>query len=129
MKQRLPALLLVLSALVLLGGCALEPTYRYQRTADGGGYYSGQSPYGNADTVVYGNYYSAYPWGPWGYYGPGWGRVGFGASYTFRHHGDYRRWSHSRHHRHRRHATRDHSSPRPAHRPPPVKAMGNDGSR
>lgn len=133
MKQRLPALLLALAALVLLGGCALQPTYHYQRSADGGSYYSGQSPYGNADTVIYSNYYSSYPWG--GYYGPGWGGIGFGARYTYRHHGDYRRWSRPRHQRHRkhqrdrRHAPRHHSSPRPANRPPPIKSAGKDDSR
>lgn len=96
MKQRLPILLLVLSALLLLGGCAIEPAYRYSSTVDGGGYYSGQSPYGNADTVVYGSYYgSPWGWGPsWGYYGPGWGGVGIGVTYTSHHH----RWHRGRRH-------------------------------
>lgn len=103
--KRLPVLLLVSSALLLLGGCAIEPTYHYTRTADGGGYYNGQSAYGNADTVVYGGVYAdPWAWDPWwgGYYGPrwGWGGVGFGATYTYRSHHRYRAHPRSVHHGH-----------------------------
>src|SRR5699024_5043706 len=84
MKRRLTTLLLAVSSMLILGGCVSQP-YRYSATADGGGYYSGQSAYGNADTVVYGEAYGApWGWGPgWGY-APGWGSVGFGVAYTSR---------------------------------------------
>src|SRR5690625_3028130 len=72
MRKRLSILLLVLPAL-LLGGCALEPAYRYNANA-GGGYYTGQSPYGNADTVIEGT--PAAWWDPWGAPDAGW--YGFG---------------------------------------------------
>ncbi len=113
MMKRLPILLLALGALVLASGCAMEPAYRYNVNA-GGGYYSGQSPYGNADTVVYGSGY-ADPWGwggyygpGWGYYGPGWGYggvgIGFGATYVIsghhhrRHYRPHRSWNHGQQH-------------------------------
>ena len=114
MKRRLTTLLLAVSSMLILGGCVSQP-YRYSATADGGGYYSGQSAYGNADTVVYGEAYGApWGWGPgWGY-APGWGSVGFGVTYAShpRHHA--RRYRHHRrsrvHHRqhHRGHRSRGH---------------------
>lgn len=126
--KRLPIVLLALSALLLLGGCALGPSYRYSGGGSGG-YYYGQSAYGNADTVIYGSTYAnPWAWDPWygGYYGPGWGygRVGLGVTYTSHHyrHRPYRRVP--RHHR--QHAGSTHKRPthkRPANRPPPVKAM------
>src|SRR5690625_3734202 len=72
MRKRLSIVLLVLPAL-LLGGCALEPSYRYDANA-GGGYYVGQSSYGNADTVVVGA--PSGMWDPWGAPYAGW--YGFG---------------------------------------------------
>ncbi|HET7267043.1 MAG TPA: hypothetical protein VFJ15_02955 [Oleiagrimonas sp.] len=123
--KRLPTVLLIVSALLLLGGCALQPAYRYNANA-GGGYYAGQSPYGNADTVIYSSSYGS-PWGGgwgpgWGYgprwgYGPtGWwgtGGIGIGATYVYRpHHRDYRR--DRRHHRwHRSGRHERHHSARP----------------
>lgn len=59
--KRTSTLLLIVAALLLLGGCALQPGYRYNANA-GGGYYSGQSSYGNADTVIYSSGYVS-PWG------------------------------------------------------------------
>lgn len=109
MKRLLP-LLLALSALLVLGGCAVEPAYRYNAN-DGGGYYYGQSAYGNADTVIYGSgYVSPWGWGGWGpgwgWWGPGWwgyGGIGFGATYIYHpHHRHYwhprRHWHHHGHH-------------------------------
>lgn len=110
--KRLSILLLAVSTLLLLGGCAIEPAYHYTRTTDGGGYYSGQSAYGNADTVIYGNGY-ANPWTWGGYYGPrwGWSGIGFGATYTYRNHHSYRHRHHRRpaHHQHQQHS-RHHAS-------------------
>lgn len=85
LKRRFVVLLPILGALAL-GGCAIGPTYQYNAN-NGAGYYSGQSPYGNADTVVRGSMYaSPYRggwWGPgWGY-APGWygyGGISFGTS-------------------------------------------------
>ena len=125
--KRLPKLLLIASALLLLGGCALQPAYRYNANA-GGGYYRGQSPYGNADTVIYSSGYAS-PWGAgwgpgWGY-GPGWwgsGGIGIGATYVYRPHHRYDR-PHRRHHRghrpgrHDRHGGRHHARPRHQSRP------------
>lgn len=119
--KRLSILLLILVPLVALGGCAMEPAYRYNANA-GGGYYQGQSAYGNASTVVYGSTYVS-PWGAgwypgWGAtvgYGPGWwgyGNVGFGATYVYRPHrhyrDHYRRNSHTWHQGHARHHDNGH---------------------
>lgn len=115
--KRLSVLLLALSTLLLLGGCAIEPTYHYTRTVDGGGYYNGQSAYGNADTVVYGSVYAdPWTWNPWwGYYGPrwGWGGIGFGATYTYRNHHHHRAHPRTTHRGHReyRHGS-SHTHPR-----------------
>lgn len=114
--KRLSVLLLVVSALLLLGGCAIEPAYHYTRTSDGGGYYNGQSAYGNADTVVYGDAYAdPWAWNPWwgGYYGPRWGGVSFGATYTYRSHHRHRAYRHrayrgSTHHGHWQHRQSSH---------------------
>lgn len=133
--KRLPKLSLIVSALLLLGGCALQPAYQYNANA-GGGYYRGQSPYGNADTVIYSSGYASpwtAGWGPgWGY-GPGWwgsGGIGFGATYVYRpHHRHYRRhhrghWSNNGqgHHRNRHHAApRHHARPSSTkHHPAPA---------
>ncbi|HEX7341928.1 MAG TPA: hypothetical protein VF269_06605 [Rhodanobacteraceae bacterium] len=100
--KRLPSLLLVASALLLLGGCAIEPAYRYDAN-NGGGYYAGQSAYGNANTVIR-THVDINPWG-WGYgpgwwgYGPGWwgyNGLGFGATYVYRPHHRWHQWDHHR---------------------------------
>jgi hypothetical protein len=118
--KRLLATLFAASGLALLGGCATGPGYRYTTTTGGGAYYSGESAYGNADTVIYGRSYTS-PWGygpGWGYgpYGPGWGwgGIGLGATYTFHphHHRRYYRPRHAHHrspHRHPRY--RQHTRP------------------
>lgn len=123
--KRLSILLLALSALLLLGGCAIEPTYHYTRTVDGGGYYNGQSAYGNADTVVYGDVYAdPWVWNPWwgyGYYGPRWGGFGFGVTYTYRdhhRHREHRAYRHGSSHTHSRHSRDRHSTDR---QPQPVR--------
>lgn len=122
--KRLLVSLLAASSLALLAGCATGPGYRYTTTSGGGAYYSGQSAYGNADTVIYGRSYAS-PWGfgprwGYGYYGPGWGwgGVGFGATYTiYNHRRPYYRHAHSHHRGHRRSTSSSHASRPPAHHP------------
>ncbi len=123
--KRLSIMLAALSALLLLGGCALGPTYRYSGGGSGG-YYYGQSAYGNADTVVYGTSYAdPWAWDPWygGYYGPGWGRVGLGVTYIDTHRHYRPRHNHRRPAHHRPHTKKPSQHKRPANRPPPVRAM------
>lgn len=126
MSKRWSIPALALPALLLLGGCAIEPAYRYNANA-GGGYYQGQSPYGGADTVIQGNVYVA-PWGPWSPWGPAFGTFdwsypawGFGAWGSY---GGYFRYRHPyyRIHGHaarpvpqRQQPVRQHSVPTPSH--------------
>lgn len=127
-------------ALLLLGGCAIAPDYRYNGGGDGG-YYYGEAPYGGADTVIYrdsGWYGYDDPWRFGGFWGPrrdtyvyyrddrgGYHRrpPRYHGRHDGHHRDDHRRDDHRRHDGHRPPPVRHYQSPPRSHQRPPARRV------